>query len=91
MSERCVDADGREIVVGTRVKVAEFDDVGFVTSISDPDGDCNDEGRAFGIAPKVAVEWQDGSVEEFGTEYAGSGFRDDDPWQCEDLVVVGAE
>jgi len=89
MSERIVDADGREIVVGTRVKVAGFDDVGFVTSISDPDGDCNDEGRAFGIAPKVAVEWQDGSVEEFGTEYAGSGYRDDDPWQCEDLVVVG--
>ena len=44
-----------------------------------------------GIAPKVAVEWEDGSVEEFGTEYIGSGYRDDDPWQCEDLVVVGAE
>lgn len=87
MSERHVDADGREIVVGSRVKVAGFEDTGMVVSISDPDGDVDDEGRAFGIAPRITVEWADGE-DTFGTSYAGSGYRDDEPWECEDLVVV---
>ena len=88
MSERIVDTDGREIVVGSRVKIAGFSEVGEVTHISDPDGDVDDDGRSFGIAPKITVAWWDG-LEEFGTSYAGFGYRDDDPWQCEDLVVVG--
>ena len=88
MSERHVDADGKEIVVGTRVKIVGWDGVGVVVSISDPDGDVDDEGRAFGIAPKITVEWADGE-ETFETSYAGSGYSLDEPWECEDLVVTG--
>jgi hypothetical protein len=88
MTERFVDADKKEIIVGSRVTVDGYL-IGRVISISDPDGDVDDDGRQIGIAPKITVEWGDGEDERFETSYTGSGYGDDAPWQCEDLEVVG--
>lgn len=96
------DYDGREMVVGTRVHMwdadldvpADVDSVvGTVIDLGEWDGDCDDEGRSIGIAPRVAVRFDDGTTEEFVTsewEYEGWAYYSVPvAGQVEELNVFG--
>jgi hypothetical protein len=84
------DADGKRLLVGSRVRCG--DDLGVVTAISDPDGDVDDYGRSVGINPKVSVDFDDGSEDSFTTFMHIRGWvdymREDLPFRCEDVELI---
>ena len=88
--EKFIDAKGRELLVGSRVRLAFSDDAdeedtGVVLHISD--------GRTIVIAPKVTVKFGDGIQDKFSTHYTGCGYESiiPDPWQCDDLKIVNGD
>jgi len=87
--ETFVDANDRPFAVGSRVRLYHDDDTrGTVTAISDPDGDCDDEGHMIGISPRVTVVFDDGDDDRFSTDYTGDGSDRVAPWKCEDVEVI---
>jgi hypothetical protein len=87
-----IDRNGNPIAVGSHVNTSDTMPPGEVVSISDPDGDVDDEGRLYGIDPRISVQWVDeakGSLEAFGTSWTAKGPWDEGaPYQCDDLEVV---
>lgn len=91
-SIQILDANGVEIVLGGKYKAG--DEAGEVVSISDPDGDVDDEtGRGIQIPPYVTVRYEDGSTEEHRTYSANALTWADYPdgpavwlFQTDDLV-----
>jgi hypothetical protein len=78
--------------VGDRVRMAcatRPRDYGRVVEVSDFDGDVDEEGRLYGIAPQVTVRFTNGDEDHFATcspsRYGDSG----EPYVCEDLEPVG--
>lgn len=94
------DVNGERIVVGDRVAiphgeivdgkwVATGEITGVITSISDPDGDVDDEGRQYGISPRVYVQFGPEDGDDFGTSWTAKGWWDEDaPYQCDDVEFV---
>lgn len=85
-----LDANGAKLEVGTQVWVGPPTDpanLGVVESISDPDGDVDDEGRGVAINPSVAVKFGDGTKDAFTTWWTGTGpwDSDDTPYKCDDV------
>lgn len=107
--DKVYDPDGERIVKGSCVETEWFDDedgeraehhwLGTVDHITDSDQDVDDEGRPYGIAPKVFVQWDaefadPGDLEGFST-HGRPGWYDratgdgDDGWyECDELKVV---
>ena len=84
-----IDADGKPLAVGSRVAVGpEPGDQGTVTSISDLDGDVDDEGRSIAIMPRVYVRFDDGVEDDFGTSNTSGSFYEQMVFQCDDLAVA---
>lgn len=90
---KIVDFTGETIIIGTRV--IGTDDVtvgGTVTSISDLDGDVDEDGRPYNINPKVYVMW-DGELpvpdSEYDTTCTATGPWDEDaPFEASDEILV---
>jgi hypothetical protein len=85
-----IDANGKPLKVGSRVTVGpEPGDQGTVVSISDLEGDVDDEGRSIAIMPRVYVRFDDGVEDDFGTSNVG-GWNYYEPlvFQCDDLEVA---
>lgn len=93
---------GERIIKGSRVETEWFDDedgervehhwLGTVDYLSDSDGDVDEEGRPYGIAPKVFVQWDKefadpGDLEGFST-HAFGGYSEDVWYECDELEVV---
>jgi len=78
--------------VGDRVRMAcdaRPRDYGRVVEVGDFDGDVDEEGRLYGIAPEVMVRFVDGDEVYFAT-CSPSRFGDSgEPYVCEDLEPVG--
>lgn len=74
-----LDANRNTVMVGDWVTVGpEPEDRGEVITISDPDGDIDDEGRAYGISPSVGVQFNDCDDSFPCTcDYEGRWFCDD--------------
>lgn len=92
MSTLVVDANGTQIDENALVICGEGEP-GRVTAISDPDGDMDDEGRPFGISPRVYVLWPEAEdekdVEAFSTMTSARWYDDDaEPWICGDLEIT---
>lgn len=95
--DKVYDANGERIIKGSRVKVEWHDDdihrwFGTVDHVSDSDGDTDDEGRLYGINPKVFVQWDPGfadddDLEGFSTSSYG-GYHEDQWYECDELEVV---
>jgi hypothetical protein len=63
-------ADGEDIEVGSTVYAEDPNNeplTGKVLLITDLDGDADEEGRMYGIDPKVEVEWTNGDKEMLDT------------------------
>ena len=84
------DGAGQQLVVGTRVKIdawAEYPEArGYVTAISDLDGDTDDEGRSFAILPRVTVKFDDGEEETFSTTTGRCTWADYPDGSCDFIV-----
>lgn len=86
-----VDSDNTPLCVGMRLifdyadKASEY---GVITNISDVDGDMDEEGRMFGINPKVEVTFEDGEVEEFTTSDTRQGWWSEEGYQADDLLAA---
>lgn len=88
-----VDAYGTPIAVGDRVRVSRMPseepcptDYGVVTSLCEPEGDADDEGRPIGIPPSVEVDFDlPGYTEEQAAEWAKKYPRlfGGQPWTAE--------
>lgn len=83
-TERYIDTNGVEFKVGDRVNDGRGS--GVVESVSDPDGDVDDEGRSITIPPRALVKFDDGEDDYFTSYWTAQGPWDDDaPWQFDDL------
>jgi len=84
--ERILDDNDVPITVGATVKVGEGPEgVGTVVSISDWDGDADDDGRTIAIPPRVEVRFHtDGALDEYGC-YSRSSYG---PTGCDEVEVV---
>jgi hypothetical protein len=91
--ETVVDAHGRRLEEGQTVSQVGEPAQMRVVEITGVDGDVDDEGRSYGIAPRVIVEYPDGERESFVTGWAGLrryGPPDGDEmaFECDDLELV---
>jgi len=86
--ERVLDVDGRLYFVGARVHIDgehPIDEaIGTVYEITDADGDVDEEGRPYGIPPRVRVRFDDDTEEDF----AASSRFEDDP-RVDELRIIG--
>lgn len=100
--EQVFSASGEKISKGSRVEIEWFDDedgervehhwLGTVDHITDADGDVDEEGRPFGINPRVYVQWDEefadaGDLDDFST-HAFGGYTEDVWYECDELEVV---
>ena len=60
------------------------EDWAVITCITDPDGDVDDEGRMYGINPRVTVTFNDGETETFTT--GTISYQRGDEYVCDDLT-----
>lgn len=83
-------APGIPVVLAGAADLADRERYGVVVGVSDADCDVDDEGRSYGINPKVSVRFYDGVEDAFRTAAIGSWWQDDDDpsFRCEDLVAV---
>lgn len=103
MDYEYTDAHGALLQEGDRVKMAGWpwpgaaghelrEDYahGVIVSISDPDGDADDEGRTIGIPPAVKVQFDDGDEDTFTGTWTARGWWDDEnaPFEFEDIEKV---
>lgn len=96
MPEHVIDAEGKLILPGSRVRVANFDPReeteaachGVVAGISDLDVTDGDYGRPEPVWPRVDVVFDDGSKEAYVTQPTAKGPGDVAPYLCEDLELL---
>ena len=87
MPEIILGAGGNELEEGSRVHpLTQPHRLGRVTRITDEDADYDDVGGPYQIPPAVHVLFDDGEEDEFPA--TGPRFRGEDPWECEELVLV---
>ena len=101
MSETYLDADEQPIQKGDRVQLvgsAEGTGLGTIRFISDPDGDTDDEGRMFGIPPRVYLagdpepDFPEGWEDDFIMSWTATGPWDSygAPYICEEIRKLPA-
>jgi hypothetical protein len=95
MSHQITDSDGMPLRVGQTVHCGvpgshDPEDYATVVSISDVDGDLDDEGRPVFFMPRVSVRYADGQTDDFATETTATGpwDRDNAPYECGDVTVA---
>ncbi len=89
ITETYIDALGNEFKVGDRV--VDGQGLGTVISVSDPDGDVDDEGRSIYISPKATVRFDNGDEEVYSSFWTATGPHDEDaPWQFDDFEKASA-
>lgn len=95
MNDYVTDNEGTQLEVGARVYCGDRPEggryVGFVTRITESDGDVDDEGRTIGINPHVTVEGEDWE-DDFTTLWHGNAWAaymgaDECEFRCEDVTI----
>jgi hypothetical protein len=88
--DQVLDAGGERFYVGARVHIDGEHPIdkalGTVTEITSADGDIDDEGRLYGIAPRVLVHFDDDTDDEYPAQMR---YPDDD-YRVEDLRMLPA-
>lgn len=83
---KIIDANDKPVKVGALVLGTP---PGRVIEIGDPDGDVDDEGRQYGIAPHVSVRYADGVEDSYSTFWTATGPYDEGaPYRCDDIEVA---
>lgn len=85
-----LDLKGALITVGARTLDRHGNEDGTVTGISDADGDTNSYGESVGIAPRVFVNYDDGTSESWAASWNATGPWDDTrtDYTCDDVEVA---
>lgn len=83
-----LDARGLALVAGSRIAPWEDQPAGVVVSVSDAEGDVDDEGRSVAINPRVTVRFDDGGEDEFPTSCEDPGYYGTAVFMAEDLERV---
>jgi hypothetical protein len=89
-SDTVRDDEGRDLVVGARVRLYGADspdDYGVVVGVSDPDGDVRD-GVPVAISPYVRVRFDNGVEDSFLACSTARWYDEPPDYRCEDVEVV---